>query len=126
VTKSAWTQSQTGNAGIELELSCEDGQINYTIWMTEKSRDRAKRELEALGVSEHDLQDFDFVSNRLLTSLKRQQVTFKIQEEEYKGKTKLKVGGISRVINEAELSRSMCEFFNGSVPAVITDADIPF
>lgn len=146
-------ESQSGSLGYQVMLGCEDGNTSYTIWLTQKNRDRAEKTFtEALGVDPGKLQNATYIENQLAVDIAGREVTFVTEMETYKGKERIKVAWLFKRSatsgqNPAKAAASFfskgkastppvpAEFlaslytFPGDVAGVsdeITDDDIPF
>lgn len=124
-------ESQSGSLGYQVMLECEDGPASYTIWLTAKNRERAKKTFtEALGVPEDKLTDQGYIENRLSSDIAGKDVTFVTESEEYKGKTRIKVAWLFKrsASSIGSPAKAAAQFFGGVIqPSTeITDDDIPF
>lgn len=125
-------ETQTGSLGYQVMLECEDGETSYTIWLTPKNRERAiKTFTEALGVPAEKLQDANYVELQMSSDIAGREVTFTTEEEEYKGKTRIKVAFLFKrsMTNGGSPAKAAASFFKGGGPPAadpITDEDIPF
>lgn len=140
VERGEWIESaNSGASGFQVDLSCEDGPITAVIWVTEKSRDMAGKQFAALGVDAAQLRDYRFMNYELAQFVVGREVVIKTKEEEYKGKTSVKVAGIfppSAPSGESGgAARAAVSIFGGEAPEkkpdtqgrnLITDDDIPF
>jgi hypothetical protein len=129
-------ESQTGTLGYQVMLECEDGATSYTIWLTERNKERAERAFRALGISSDMLRDQAYLDYKLSQEIEGNEVSFGTKEETYQGNTTIKVSWIGKK-SEAKLSISAARFFGATdqntaqvSPMVndgpITDDDIPF
>lgn len=87
-------ESAKGTLGFQVMLHCEDGATDYTIWLTEKNAERAKRDFETLGVDPKRLanpKDFTKIGDEI----EGRKVSFETDEETYNERTKIKVKWIS-------------------------------
>lgn len=128
-------QSQSGTLGYQVQLECEDGETSYTIWLTSKNKDRAEKTFtEALGISKENLNNGNYIEMQLATDIAGREVTFVTNEEEYKGKTTVKVSFLFRrsVVAGGSPGKAAAAFFGGPKTNVndhgvdVTDDDIPF
>ena len=123
-------QSQSGTLGYQVNLECEDGETDFIIWLTPKNKERAAKVFkEALGISEEKLQDGNYIELQLATDITGREVTFATVEEEYKGKSKVKVSFLFQRSALAGTSpgKAAASFFGAAKPMdPITDDDIPF
>jgi len=123
-------QSQSGTLGYQVNLQCEDGETNYVIWITPKNKERAEKTFtEALGVDREKLLNGNYIELQLGIDIAGREVTFVTQEEEYKGKTKIKVAFLFKrsVVAGGSPGKAVASFFSGKPAAdEITDDDIPF
>jgi hypothetical protein len=128
IAGSSLMETQTGTLGYQVMLECEDGDISFTIWLTDKNKERAKKAFETLGVSVENLKDPKYIEFKLGMEITGREVSFGTKEETYKGTTSVKVVYIGKKTS-ANLTRSVANFFGGSLPepeSPITDEDIPF
>jgi hypothetical protein len=128
------TESQnTGSPGIEVHFECEEGTIDHTFWLTEKSKKYVKKDLKTLGLEEDSLESTTFMDN-IDTAMSGQKCSILTYEDEYNGKKKLKVKYINKPLvagGEAPLAKRAASFFSGKPDAPnaavqITDDDVPF
>jgi hypothetical protein len=130
-------ESQSGSLGYQVMLECEDGATSYIVWLTAKNRERAAKTFtEALGVPEERLTDQSYIENRLSSDIAGREVTFVTEEEEYKGKSRIKVAWLFKRSSSSggNPAKAAAAFFGGksSKPEAvtpdnpITDDDIPF
>lgn len=132
----------SGTLGFRVNLSCEDGQTHFDIWMTPKTFERAEKTfIEVLGVPREKLSDGDYVATKLSDAIVGREVEFDTEDEEYNNETRTKVKWLNRPggsVMKANPER-MVHFFLGNVakPATdfpekaptgtpIEDSDIPF
>jgi len=95
VAGAAWITSQnTGSRGLQLDLESEEGCIVGMIWVTERSAEVAERQFKALGVTDEQLCDPAYMEYQLPAELLGRSVKIATEEEEYKGRTSVKVKGI--------------------------------
>ncbi len=131
-------EAQTGSLGYQVMLECEDGETDFTIWLTEKGRERAEKNFSILGVTIDKLRDASYLEYGLAQEIEGREVSFGTREETYNGKRSVKVAWIGRK-SEGKPAQSAARFFGGKVDAVasqvaspvvgkpeITDEDIPF
>lgn len=130
-------QSQNaGTLGYQVNLECEDGDTSYTIWLTPKNRERAEKTFtEALGVPREKLLNGNYIELQCGIDITGREVTFTTVEEEYKGKSKVKVAFLFRrsVVAGGSPGKAAAAFFGGTANepshiegGPITDEDIPF
>lgn len=131
-TGSELIQSQSGTLGYQVQLKCEDGETDFIIWLTPKNKERAAKVFkEALGIPEEKLHDGNYIELQLATDIAGREVTFATVEEEYKGKSKVKVSFLFQRSALAGTSpgKAAASFFSGSKVTAdnpITDEDVPF
>jgi hypothetical protein len=118
-------QSQTGNLGYQVMLECADGATTFTIWLTPKNRDRAKRHFEVLGIDPELLKDPGYIEYQLGMDIEGREVSFGTADEEYRGKHDVKVVWIGKR-SDPNLSRSAARFFGSTITDSETPGDIPF
>lgn len=124
-------ESQNGTLGYRVNLECEDGRTFFTIWITEKNREHAEKNFAALGVSMEKLRTPGYIDQQLGQDIVDRAVTFGTKEEEYNGKTRVKVAWIGRqsAAVDGGKAATVTAFFGGAPVALstpITDDDIPF
>ncbi len=119
-------QSQSGTLGYQVNLECEDGETSYVIWLTPKTKQNAEKAFtEALGVPKEKLLNGNYIELQLGLDIAGREVTFVCQEEEYKGKSKIKVAWLFKrsAAGAGSPAKAAAAFFSGTE---ITDDDIPF
>ena len=126
-------ESGRGSLGYQINILCEHGNISHTIWLTEKNRDRAIKDFETLGIPPEKLRDERFVQFELSSAIAGRRIKFGVKEEEYNGKTTMKVAWINKPGADGNAAKTMAGFFAADTappeqPAgsPITDEDIPF
>lgn len=126
-------QSQSGTLGYQVQLECEDGETSFIIWLTPKNRDRAADTFKkALGVPEDKLLDGNYIELQLGSDIVGREVTFTTVEEEYKGKSTIKVAFLFPRSVTADVSpgKAAALFFKSKdenpKQFVAGDDDIPF
>jgi len=110
------TSRQKGTPGFQVSLETDDGDvIDFTIWITEKSRESAVSNFEALGVTPEQLSSRAYLTQQLPVAVAGRPVSFEVKEETYKNQTSLKVkwlGGV-RGASQDEVASSVADFFGG-------------
>lgn len=126
-------ETNTGTLGFQIMLECEDGKTFFVVWLTDKNKARAKKVFtDALNIPEAKLQDAGYIEYSLPQEIVGHEVTFGTKEEEYKGKTTVKVAWLAKrsSTNGANPAAAAASFFggvsNGAKDDPITDDDIPF
>ena len=122
-------QSQSGTLGYQVNLDCEDGEASYIIWLTPKNKERAETTfVEALGVDREQLINGNYLELQLGVDLCGREVTFTTVEEEYKGKSKVKVAFLFRrsAVTGSSPGKAAASFFGATPGTEILDEDIPF
>lgn len=117
-------ESLKGTLGFQVLLNCEDGAIDYTIWLTEKNAERAKRDFETLGVDPKRLanpKDFTKIGDEI----EGHKVSFETDEETYNEKTRIKVKWISPLKDSGvgSLEHRAAALFGGAAPI---EDEVPF
>lgn len=120
-------QSQAkGTPGFQVFLENEEnGETEYTIWLTPKNKAKAEADFATLGVGGDDLRNSSFLSHQIGDAIKGREVYGYMVEEEYNGKTSIKVGSIGqkRAGSTTELGNTVASFFGAEL---LTDDEIPF
>jgi hypothetical protein len=128
-------ESQSGSLGYQVMLRCEDGDTSYTIWLTNKNRDRAEKTFtEALGVSSENLQNPAYLENKLAADIAGHEVTFVTEEETYKDRTRIKVAWLFKrsAMSNKSPGKAVAGFFTKAKTGAVTpdnpidDNDVPF
>lgn len=88
------TASSTGTMGIRFDFENDDGTIDHTLWVTERTVDRVRENLATLGYSS---QLFDDPANldRIQEITLGNECQMVVEDEEYKGKIESKVKWIN-------------------------------
>lgn len=128
-------ETQTGSLGYQIQIESPDGSTSFTIWLTEKNRERAKKYFSILGVDEDKLQSQSYIENQLALDIEGKAISFGTKDEEYNGKHSIKVVWIGKK-TDPNLARGAARFFGGNepllpldnpkAPAEIDDNEIPF
>ena len=93
ITGAEWIQSSKGTVGLHLDLeSAVEGWIDYTIWISHKSGDMARRQFAALGLADR-LSTAEGVAS-LPEAVLEKTTKVMIYEDFYNGETRLKVKNI--------------------------------
>ncbi len=126
------TSQVKGTLGFEIPLSCADGEITHTLWITSSTRDKVVKTFdEVLGVSLAQLQDEHFVATKLSDAIAGRPVEFTTIDKEYNGNYSVQVqwlnkpsaGGVTSGYDAAKLAAS---FFGGkSTPKPAPALDFP-
>lgn len=122
-------ESQGGTLGYQVMLECEDGRTFFTIWITEKNRERAEKDFRTLGVSTEKLRTPGYIDKQLGLDIVGRAVTFGTKEDDYNGRVTVKVAWIGSHGVDSTKAASVAAFFGGEPveqTAIITDSDIPF
>ena len=123
---SALYETQTGKLGYQVMLECPEGPTSFVIWLTDKSRDRAKRYFEVLGVNPEKLRDSSYIEYQLGLDIEGREVSFGTRDEEYNGKSSVRVVWIGRK-SDPNLSRSAARYFGAPATGDGTPGlDTPF
>ncbi len=124
-----------GTKGYQVVLSCEDGETDFIIWLTEKTREQALGYFEALGVTIDRLRNPVYVEHQMGLDIEGREIAFGTKTEYYKGDEKIKVSwiGARRSGSSGGLANSVASFFGGepvaatpASPGSAQDDDIPF
>jgi hypothetical protein len=116
VSGSKLIESRTGSIGYQIMLVCEDGPTSFTLWLTPKAIEKAKKTLiDTLGVHETDLQSQAYLEFQLALDIVGKPVSFGTKEEEYNGKKTIKVSWIGKK-SDPNLARGAATLF-GATPA---------
>lgn len=134
VTGGSWTRSANGNLGFQIALTCPDGDAGFTIWLTKNTKDMAKRNFQVLGLSEAQMRDKAFLNYQLPTHIHGREISFTTFNDEYQGKTRVKVKSIGFPVKSVdEAPAEAASFFgagtNGGQETgefQATDDDVPF
>lgn len=136
-----WYYARTGTLGLQLQLECSDGEIDHTLWITEKNKDRITEILcDVFGVAYKNLQNQTYLENQLAIDIEGKACSFTTVEEEYRGDSRVKVGFINkpRAAGDLPPCAAAAMMFGGkpkaSKPAtpqappkpVIDDSEVPF
>lgn len=134
---SALIESGKGTIGFQIQLSCEDGDTSFVVWLTRKNRDRAIATFTELGIPEAKLTSDAYIEHELGPALTGQVVAFGTREDSYKGKVRTVVAWVGKGSDTAgnrSLSARAAGFFatqpaaeaNGKAAGELEDDDIPF
>lgn len=124
-------ESLNGTLGFQVFINTEDGAADYTIWLTEKNAERAKKDFATLGVDPAKLKapsEFAAIGD----TIEGREISFETGEDEYQGKTRIKVKWISpkKDPGVGSLEQRAAHLFGGVSPKqpalVPEDDDVPF
>src|SRR3990172_9700543 len=85
ITGSHPFETQCGTCGYSVALECEDGQTEFTIWMTDKNRKNVLKYFGVLGVDVSKMQSSSYVENQLALDITGREVSFGTYTDEYGG-----------------------------------------
>jgi hypothetical protein len=129
---SYFAYSMNGNLALHILLDCEDGSTSFTLWLTEKNKAKAIKTLETLGADPAKLSNQNYLDYELANVLAGKEVSFGTKEDDYNGKTSIKVAWIGKK-TDPNVGRGAASFFGGKVqnneeppPFTPGDSDIPF
>jgi hypothetical protein len=127
---SYFAYSSNGNLGFYVALDCDDGHTFFTLWLTDRNREKATNTLvNVLGANRDKLSNQSYLEYELASVIVGTPVTFGTREEEYNGKTSVKVSWIGKP-TDPNVSRGAAKFFGGNqndeIPPPINESDIPF
>lgn len=102
VARAEWITSQnTGSRGLQVDFECDEGGITGVIWCTEKSAAMAERQMKALGATDEQIIDADYLEYQFPVEIVGRQAKVETYDDEYKGKTTVKVKAIYPLVTEA-------------------------
>lgn len=124
VVEGRFFESQRNTPGFQLLLDCEDGSIDYPIWLTAKNRDKARRDFATLGVEPGQLTDRSFMTYQLPQIVQGVEVMFEARSEEYpqgSGTMQTKVAWIGKPSagGEEAIAANAVALFGGSGAAAV-------
>lgn len=135
--------ASTGSLGISIQIECPDGTIQHTWWVSEKTKDRVKKNLLEIGVPEQSLTSVTALEG-IGDVMNGTEVEFTTISEEWKGKERVRVQWVNppKKNTGVDPAKQLAALFgNGQVttasklPAAadkisdhleITDEDVPF
>lgn len=134
------TSIKKGTLGFQITLSCRDGEIDHTIWITSSTRERVEKTFfEVFGVNRSQLQNPDFIEKELAKFIAGKEVEFTTIEQEHNGNYKTVVQWLNppSVNANGDAVGMAAEFFGGKPSrkpkdsssvsgGPITDDDVPF
>lgn len=133
VLEAAFIEAKSGTRGFQLHLEDETtgaGDDYFVIWLTASAAEQAKRSFASLGVTLAQLQDPTWYGpngDNLIRFVVGKRVPFWTKLEEYKGQTRIKIGGVGeggmKVVKPN--AEDIAGFFSSCFPSEETD-DIPF
>lgn len=123
-------EAGTGTLGYQVWLKCDDGEIDYIIWLTKKSKEsgKAEKDFAILGVGADCLRSREGILS-VSDKIKGAKVSFETRSETYKEKTRIKVAWISEVRQAGDMFSRAAAFFSGeSAPSEPHDdpESVPF
>jgi hypothetical protein len=122
---SALYETQTGTLGYQVMLECPEGSTSFVIWLTDKNRERARKYFKVLGVDPEKLRDSSYIEYQLGLDIEGREVSFGTRDEEYNGKSSVRVVWIGRK-PDPNLSRSAARYFGAATDDGISGLDTPF
>jgi hypothetical protein len=60
ITNAVVIKSSTGKLGLNLLLTCPEGQISETLWFSEAAKERSAEKLLTIGVNKQELKKVEF------------------------------------------------------------------
>ena len=101
VTRAEWITSQnTGSRGLQVDFECDEGGITGVIWCTEKSAQVAERQMKALGATDEQVIDPDYLEYQFPVDIAGRTAKVETYDDEYKGKTSVKVKAIYPLVSD--------------------------
>ena len=131
VLSASLTESVTkGTPGISINFQTEDGEIEHTIYLTEKTVKRAATDLCLLGADEAQLRSWTYLDN-IGTVIQGSECDISTISEEYNGKSRVRVQWINepRKAGGGNLASKAAQLFGGpaaSAPLPSDDDLVPF
>jgi hypothetical protein len=124
---STFIETQTGTPAFQVNLTCDDGDTLFMIWLTEKNREKAMKYFDILGADKSKLGDPNYLEYELGMAIDGKEVSFGTKEEEYKGKKSIKVAWIGKK-SEGKPAQAAAKFFKGETVGQVPpeEDDIPF
>lgn len=128
VTSAAWVISEAkGTAGFQLGLETDEGESSsFTIWMTEKTKDRARHDLvKVLGLDPNRLHDAWYLREEAPAQVVGRRLSFRTKIEEWQGISKLRIASIGerRETDEAGPEAVAARLF--SLPPTGPPSEVP-
>lgn len=132
-----FSYSMNGNLGFQIPIMCDDGQAWFTLWLTEKNRDKATKTLIMLGADPDKLSSQSYLENFLPNAISGKEISFGTKEDTYNDKTTVKISWIGKR-TDPDVSKGAASFFGGkkiSAPAGppppesefhVDESDVPF
>lgn len=134
VVEAAFVEAKSGTRGFQILLEDAGGAGSdyFVIWLTSSAAEGAKRSFEALGLGLDKLQNPAFHEadgNGLIRAVVGRTVPFWTKNEEYKGVSRIKVGGIGeggglKVVKVH--GGEVADYFASCFPKAEDDDNIPF
>ena len=110
-------ESLNGTLGFQVLINTEDGATDYTIWLTEKNADRAKRDFETLGIDPSVLKTPETFAHAG-ELIEGKEISLETGENTYQNKTRIKVKWISlkKDAGVGSLEQRAASLFGGPKP----------
>jgi hypothetical protein len=89
-------EAATGTIGVEWMFTCEQGYIEYEMWVTPNTADRAWETLDILGFTKRHAEDLENL-DRVGDICHGNRCEIVCRDDTYKGVTKLKVRFVNRL-----------------------------
>jgi hypothetical protein len=132
VTGGGLFEAGTGTMGYQVFLKCEDGETDYTIWLTTKNRDggRIEKDFKTLGVPISTLKTAEGIHS-IGDAITGREVSFGTALDVYKDKERIKVVwiGEKRPESSGDLFADAAAFMGGAPAPIrndLPDEEIPF
>ena len=114
VSSGSWIRSSGNTPGFQVNIKYDGGDTSFTIWLTDKSKNIAKKHFKVLGLSEEQMKSPSYLNNTLPTAIIGRAISFETREETYNEKTRVRVAFINapKDYNESDVACEAASFFN--------------
>ena len=106
-------QSQKkGTSGYVVMLECDDGNTEFTIWLTPKNKENAKMYFEILGVDFEKMKSATYIAMQLAHDIAGKDIAFQTKSETWNDKTRVKVDRLM-LPSQGDPAKDVAAFFGG-------------
>lgn len=127
IVRAITSKHPTGTLSLFLGFACEEGQIGHDLWISEKAKERSRKDLITIGIDPDSLKKLDFWRNPT-PYFEGKTCKIVVEDAEYNGKVGPKVKWINSTLYMPpaapnEVYQQLADMFG---TFVATDEDLPF
>ena len=115
IDASLYRSNNKGTLGLELRIQCEEGNIDHTLWLSDKARPNSEKKLKELGITEQEMKSGVFW-NAVGTFLMGKRVRIETEQEIYNEKPRVRVKWLNAdngSLEEGDMATAAARLFGG-------------